>query len=142
MFNIVDSVMSMKLDLYRQHDTQNPDTGAILKEWNYVSTISCHAKGFISNSSTSRNGDRQSFDNRYKNEQLIEIRTNEKITIREKITNIRNSEGIVIWEELDYPTNTPTVFEVVGCTPVTDPFGNIMAYNSTVRRSENQQIGL
>ena len=142
MFNVIDAVMSMKLDIYRQSDTQNPDTGAIIKQWNYSSTVNCHAKGFISNSSTSRNGDRQQFDNKYKNEQLIEIRTIERLTIREKITNIRNKDNVVIWEELNYPTSTPTVFEVVGSTPITDPFGNIMAYNSTVRRSENQQIGL
>ena len=142
MFNLVDAVMSMKMDVYKQSDTQNVDTGAIVKKWNYSYTVSCHAKGFISNSSTSRNGDKQNLDTRYKNEQLVEIRTIDRLTIREKVTNIRNLENIVIWEELDYPTSTPTVFEVIGSTPIMDPFGNIMGYNSTIRRSENQQIDL
>ena len=44
--------------------------------------------------------------------------------------------------ELNYPTNTPTVFEVIGSTPVTDGFGTVIAYNSVVKRSENQTIGL
>ena len=140
MFDLVDAVMSMRLDVYRQSDTQNTDTGAIVKQWNYASTVNCHAKGFISNSSSVRTGDRQQFNNTYKNEQLLEIRTLDRLTIREKITNIRNLDNVVIWEELNYPTNTPTVFEVIGSTPLTDPFGNVMAYNSTVRRSENQQI--
>jgi hypothetical protein len=48
----------------------------------------------------------------------------------------------VIWTELDAPTETPTVFEVVGTTPITDPFGSVLGYNSTLKRSENQQIGI
>jgi hypothetical protein len=29
----------------------------------------------------------------------------------------------------------------MGTTPVTDPFGRVIAYNSSMKRSENQQIG-
>jgi hypothetical protein len=131
----------MKMDVYRQFDSQNPDTGAIIKEWHYYKTLPCHAKGVISNSATARSGDRQSFSNKYNNEQVIQIKTVEKITLREKITNITDKNNNVIWEELNFPTNTPTVFEVVGTTPVTDPFGTVIAYNSVLKRSENQQIG-
>ena len=72
---------------------------------------------------------------------MLQIRTSEKITLREKITNIRDKEGTVICEELNFPTNTPTVFEVMGITPMTDPLGGVLGYNSTVKRSENQTIG-
>ena len=142
MYNLVEAVFSMKMDIYRQLDTQDPDTGAIKKEWTYYKTVPCHAKGVISNSATARNGDRQVFDNRYRNDQVIEVRTTDRLTSREKATNIRNSEGTIIWAEIDFPTETPTVFEVVGTTPLTDPFGKILAYNSTMKRSENQIIGL
>ena len=81
-------------------------------------------------------------NNIYKNENFIQIRTIEKLNIRYKIKNIRNKDGKYIWTELNYPTETPTVFEVVGVTPITDPFGTIVAYNSTAKRSENQEIGL
>jgi hypothetical protein len=134
-------MLSMKMDVYRQFDSQNSETGALVKEWNYHKTIPCHAKGVISNSATARSGDRQSFSNKYDNEQVIQIKTVEKITLREKITNITDKNNNVIWEELNFPTNTPTVFEVVGTTPVTDPFGSVIAYNSVLKRSENQQIG-
>jgi len=30
---------------------------------------------------------------------------------------------------------------VVGVTPITDPFGRLIGYNSTLKRSENQQLG-
>jgi hypothetical protein len=142
MNNLIDSLMSMKLDVYRQIDSQDPNTGAIKKEWIFFKTVNCHAKGVISNSATSRGSDRQVFSNKYKNEQVVQIRTIDRLTAREKITNIRDSEDNIIWKELDFPTDSPTVFEVIGSTPITDPFGKTMGFNSSVMRSENQQIGL
>ena len=142
MNRIVEAVFSMKMDVYRQLEVQDTDTGAIKKEWTYYKTIPCHAKGVISNSATTRGSDKQVFDNRYKSDQMIEVRTSDRLTAREKATNIRNSDDLVIWTEIDFPSNTPTVFEVVGTTPLTDPFGKVLAYNSTMKRSENQIIGL
>ena len=141
MYDLIDSVLSMKMDVYRQFDTQNPDTGAIVKEWHYYKTIDCHAKGVVSNSATTRSSDKQIFDNKYVNDQIIQVRTVERVTAREKVTNIRDMAGNVIWIEINFPTETPTVFEVMGTTPITDPFGRVLAYNSAMKRSENQRIG-
>ena len=142
MQGIVDAVLLMKLDVYRQFDTQDPDTGAIKKEWHYYKTLQCHAKGLISNSSTSRSGDKQVFKNKYSKEQILQIRTAERLTSREKITNIRDNKNNPIWTEINFPSNTPTVFEISGTTPITDPFGKVIAYNSMALRSENQTIGI
>lgn len=141
MNDLIDSVLPMSLDVYRQFETQDPDTGAIVREWTYYKTIACHAKGVISNSATTRSSDKQIFSNKYTNDQIIQVRTSEKLTAREKVTNICDNEGNVIWNEINFPTETPTVFEVMGTTPVTDPFGRVIAYNSSMKRSENQQIG-
>ena len=141
MFDLIDSVLSMQLDVYRQTEIQDPDTGAIKREWNYHRTLDCHAKGVISNSATTRSSDKQVFSNKYMNDQIIQVRTSEKLTMREKVTNVRDAAGNVIWAESNFPTETPTVFEVIGTTPVTDPFGTVIAYNSSMKRSENQQIG-
>lgn len=140
--NIIEAVLPMMLDVYIQSDSQDPDTGAIIKEWNYAETIECYAKGVVSNSTSSRNNDKQAFDNRYSNNQMLEIRTIKKLNVRHKLTNIRNKDGEVIWTELNYPSDSPTVFEVIGTTPMTDPFGVTLAYNSVAKRSENQQIGI
>lgn len=140
--DIIEGVLPMRLDIYVQTDTQDINTGAILKEWNYIDSVDCYAKGIISNSTSARTGDRQNFDNRYRNEQMIQIRTIKKLNIRHKITNIKNKNGTYVWTELDYPSETPTVFEVTGVTPITDPFGDVLAYNTIAVRSENQQIGL
>ena len=140
--DLVESLLTMNLDVYRQFDSQDADTGAIKKEWQYQRTVSCHAKGVISNSATTRSSDKQIFSNRYLNDQIIQVRTVDRLTARDKITNIRDSNGNVIWSEINFPTETPTVFEVIGTTPITDPFGNVLGYNSSMKRSENQQIGL
>lgn len=142
MFQVVDAAFSMLMDVYKQTDNQDVNTGAIKKEWNYYKTVSCYAKGVISNTATARSGDRQIINNKYENTQIIEIRTTEKLSIRDKITNIRTEHGEIIWTELDFPSDTPTVFEVIGSTPMTDPFGDILAWNATLKRSDNQQIGL
>lgn len=142
MIDLVNSILVMKLDVYRQLDTQDPDTGEMKKEWQYYKTLDCHAKGTISNSATTRSTDRQSFSNKYVNEQNIQVRTSERLTAREKVTNIRDSNNNYIWTEINFPTETPTVFEVIGTTPITDPFGIVIGYNSSMARSENQQIGI
>lgn len=141
MNNLVDSIFNMKVDVYMQEDYQDPNTGGIKKSWIYQKTIPCFAKGMISNSSSARSGDNQSISTKYQNTQTIEIRTQTPITYRQKISNIKDSSNNVIWFELNYPNDTPTVFEIVSSTPITDPFGTLMAYNSVAKRSENQIIG-
>ena len=142
MSSAIKAVLSMKMDVYRQLDAQDSDTGALRKEWMYHRTVDCHVKGVISNSATTRSSDRQVFDNKYQNEQVIQVRTAERLIAREKVTNIRNMDGVYVWTEINFPTETPTVFEVVGTTPITDPFGRVVGYNTAMKRSENQQIGL
>lgn len=142
MNDLIQAVLSMKADVYRQSEIQDPDTGEMVRSWMYYKTVDCHAKGVISNSATTRSSDRQAFTNKYANEQTIQVRTAERLTHREKITNIRDSDGNVIWREINYPNDTPTVFEVIGTTPITDPFGQSIGYSSAMKRSENQQIGL
>jgi hypothetical protein len=142
MFEVVGAAFSMRMDVYKQSETQNQYTGALVKEWNYYKTMPCYAKGIISNAATARSGDRQVITNKYENTQVIELRTVTKVSMRDKVTNVRTEHGEVIWTELDFPTETPTVFEVIGSTPMTDPFGDVLAWNTTLKRSENQQIGL
>ncbi len=140
--DIVSSVLPMKLDIYVQSDTQDENTGAIKREWSYSTTIDCHVKSVIGNSTSVRGSDQQIINTKYKNEQTLQIRTINKLSLRQKITNIRNKDGKYLWTELDYPSDTPTVFEIVGTTPIMDPFGNLIGYSSSAKRSENQQIGI
>ena len=140
MFSIVDGLMSMKMDVYRQEEEQDPNTGALVKRFMFYKTLDCYARGVIQEN-VNRNLDKQTFGNTYINSQFIEVRTSERLNQREKIKDIRDANGEIIWYELNYPNNTGTVFEVVGSTPISDPFGGIVGYNASLKRSENQQIG-
>ncbi len=142
MIDLINSILNMKLDVYRQTDSQDEETGAIRKYWQFYKTLDCHAKGVISNSATTRTSDKQIMSNKYSFDQIIQVRTEEKLSLREKISNIRAADGRVIWQELDYPDETATVFEVIGTTPMTDPFGMIIGYNSSLKRSEVQRLEL
>jgi hypothetical protein len=138
--DLVGTILSMKVDIYVQQDTQDPDTGALKKLWVLDRTIPCFAKGNISNSSSGRGTDRQQYGTRYKDVESIQVRTAEFISHREKLVNIRSEKDQTLWFELNYPTNTPTVFEVFGNTPIMDPFGSVLGYNLMCQRSENQTI--
>jgi len=141
MYDLADSLLPFFMDVYVQADTQDESTGAMKREWQFTRTLPCSAKGHINNSSSRTAGDKQVLGNKYLNDQVLQVRTITRITLREKITNIRDAEGTVIWEETNFPNNTPTVFEVMGVTPITEPLGGVIGYNSTIKRSESQVIG-
>ena len=141
MFEVVDGLMTMKMDVYRQSEPQDPNTGAMIREFSYIKTIDCYARGVITET-RNRSNDSQKFSNKYSNNQYIEVRTSERLTARDKIKNIVDVNGKPIWYELNYPNDTDTVFDVVGTTPIAEPFGNVVGYNSSLQRAENQQIGI
>jgi hypothetical protein len=59
------------------------------------------------------------------------------ITKRDRVTNIANRKGIIIWREEEFD-NAPTVFDVQGVTPVVDPFGTLVEWTALLQRSEVQ----
>jgi hypothetical protein len=60
-----------------------------------------------------------------------------KISKRDRVTNVTNRKGIVVWREEEFD-NKPTVFEVLGVNPVFDPFGNHIENNILLQRAEVQ----
>ena len=141
MFDAADGLMTMKMDIYRQQEQQDSDTGAMKRQFFYIKTVDCYARGIISQSS-GKSSDNQKFSNKYSNNQYLEARTSDRLTARDKVKNIRDVNGNPIWYELNYPIDTSTVFDVVGTTPIADPFGNVVGYNSSLQRAENQQIDI
>jgi hypothetical protein len=60
------------------------------------------------------------------------------LTKRDRITSISNSAGAVIWEEEEMDGRPPTVFMVMGSTPVIDPFGNHIENTCLLQRAQVQ----
>lgn len=59
------------------------------------------------------------------------------LTKRDRITDIRNAAGILLWKEEEFD-DSATVFDVLGVTPVTDPFGNYIENSALLQRAEVQ----
>lgn len=67
---------------------------------------------------------------------------------RDRITNIRNAQtGEVLWKEEEtatYNSTTktytaqPTIFEVLGVTPITNPWGAVTEYSALLQRADVQ----
>ena len=66
MFDLVDGLMTMKMDVYRQTEQQDKDTGAMIREFSFIKTIDCYARGVITES-RNRSNDSQKFSNKYSN---------------------------------------------------------------------------
>ena len=59
------------------------------------------------------------------------------------ITNIRDANGTIIWDESAGPrAGKPTLYEIATFTAIAGPFGGVEFYRLVVRRSENQAIDL
>ena len=140
MKGIIATAMNMKMDVYDLVITQDEVTKSIIKKYLYVTTENCLARGYISDSSRSQ-GSSEKVGERYQNLDYLTIETQYKMSKTQRVTNIRNQKDEVIWFELiknNY--DTTTVYDVQGVTPVLDPFGNIISYNVSVKRSEVQKI--
>lgn len=62
---------------------------------------------------------------------------NTSITKRDRVTNIR-SHGEVVWSNEEADGNVPTVFNVMGVTPVLDPFARVLELSVLLQRAEVQ----
>jgi hypothetical protein len=57
---------------------------------------------------------------------------------RDRITNVSNAKGEIIWKEEEIQGAPATVFIVMGVTPVVDPFGNHIENTALIQRAQVQ----
>lgn len=138
--------------------TQDPDSGAIERVWvgsipddpdtpdidessnNYTLTnVKCEVKGVMSGGIRVA-GTTQRFDDIYENIEWLNSNwpKDANITKNDKVTNIRNYRGELIYSNEERREAGPTIFDVMGVTPVTDPFGQIVSQSVLLKRSEVQ----
>jgi len=64
-----------------------------------------------------------------------------EISKRDRVYNIRDPKtGVAIWKEEEFD-GEPTVFEVLGVTPILDPFGQHVENQALLQRAEVQTVG-
>ena len=134
---VVEAKYAMQLDLYRVQIDQDPNSGEIKRKWIYTETLPCLAKSIISSGVRSPSNDK-TVDSRYMVEEILKVMTLVKLPRNAKISNVRDLNGIVLWEEAEISGNPATIFDIVGSTPIIDGFGQILEYETTIQRSDIQ----
>ncbi len=131
---------------------QDPDSGAIERVWvpdedsdepgNQTLVINCMVRG-VTNGGIRVAGTTQRYSELYENIDWATMTFPKSVTLtkRDRITNISNSKGETIWTEEEMDGNPPTVFLVMGATPVVDPFGNHIENTALLQRAQVQTSG-
>jgi hypothetical protein len=129
-------------------NVQDPDTGEITKKWvvdvdaadgvETARTIDCMVRPVIANDSAvevfTSGGEVNVLE-------FVEMNfpAGVVLTNSDRITEIRNREGYLLWAEEksngDPTTFKGTVFDIVGIQPVIDPFGNHIENKAYMRRA-------
>ena len=129
---------------------QDPDSGALQHLWlaDDLSTplinegligVNCLVRGIVSPGARG-SGNTQMFNAKYENIEFVKITfpASVNITKRDRITNIRDSNGNILWIEEEANGSPATIFEVKGITPVINPFGKHVENGGLLTRAEVQ----
>ena len=135
---------------------QNEDSGAIERMWipddvstpnvneGFVGTvlnnISLIARGVIDGGIRVA-GTTERFSEIYENVDWVKATFPKGVplTKRDRVTNIRNKRGKeLIWREEELDGSPATIFNVMGVTPVLDPFGQLVEQNVLLQRASVQ----
>jgi hypothetical protein len=115
---------------------QDPDSGEIIRVWEpatdnpntpeiegNLQTFPCEARGIIDGGIRVA-GTTERFGDEYNAVDYVRISfpTWVNITRRDRVTNIRDAKGHILWKEEERQDGAATVFSVVGVTPVIAPF--------------------
>lgn len=138
-------------------ESQDPLTGDIVRVWvpatpddpstpdvnemTYDKT-KCLVRGIIVGGVRAA-GTIENWDDIYKNTEMVNMwfPATKIITQRDRIFNIRNSKGQVMWKEEETGVGgvfKSTVFDVLGVTPILDPFGNHIENYALLEKAEVQ----
>ncbi|QDH93921.1 hypothetical protein SEA_EVY_54 [Streptomyces phage Evy] len=128
---------------------QDPETGDIIRVWvpdedsdtpgNQTLTIKCIVRG-VTNGGIRVAGTTQRYSEVYENIDWATLAFPKGVILskRDRITNVSNSKGELIWREEEMEGSPATVFIVMGVTPVVDPFGNHIENTALIQRAQVQ----
>lgn len=132
---------------------QDEDSGEIIRKWQpnpvddpstpeieRLESFRCQARGIV-DGGIRVSGTTERFGSMYDNIDYVQITFSSRVKIskRDRITNIRGPRGEIIWREEEHPDAPPTVFNVMGVTPIVDPFGIHIENFALLERAEVQQ---
>jgi len=137
--SIITSIMNMSAEVYVQQNFQDPDTGAVSREWVYDHTIQCKIEPIKSRGTNSK-GDNKIFgannnaQGGYDENLMLKVKCLELLSKRWRLNYIKSSDNKQVFVEIDRYGNPDSVFEVSASHAVLDPFGKVSYYEATVHR--------
>lgn len=133
---------------------QDPISGAVKRNWvasdpDVVTVVTedipCMVEGIVDGGIRVA-GTTERFSNVYENIDWARMTfpKNVMISKRDRITNVRNAlTGEIIWKEEELSTlnsgqysSPATTFDVLGVTPITNPYGQVTEYVALLQRAE------
>lgn len=131
---------------------QNVDSGAIEKFWvvgkvdvsgyaDALENVPVLARGVL-NAGLVGAGDTEKFGDIYQNIDWVKMQFPAwaDITVRDRVTSIRDQKGNVIWRDTTIQDSPPMEFDVMGITPIVNPFGQANEYTALLKRAEVQNV--
>jgi hypothetical protein len=130
---------------------QDPDSGEIIRVWQpgdggsstptptddtVLESFECIARGIVDGGIRVA-GTTERFGDLYENVDYVSmtVPAGVRISKRDRVTNIRNKRGIVLWRD-EESDGGPTIFNVLGVTPIPDPWGDLIEQRVMLERAE------
>ena len=135
--SVIQSIMNMSADIYKQQNKQSSSSGTVRREWVYDRTVRCKIEPLKSSGGGNRY-DNKRFDigkhNEYDEKLQLKMKVIVPMSKRWRIHSIRSNDGKQIFFEIDRYDTPDTIFEVTASHAVLDPFGRISYYEVTLQR--------
>lgn len=149
MLGLTSGRYNMRADVYSQTVVdpvtgdpvyEQDESGAIDRIWDVTGnpndniadpiTIKCIARG-ISGGGIRVVGSTERWGNEFEDVEWVKLQTNARLSKGDRVGNIRGSNGRLAWKD---DLGQPIVFDVLGATPILDPFGQLLEYDCLLQR--------
>lgn len=139
--SIMGSIMNMTADIYEQEYSQDKNTGAVLRNWEYSKTIKCKIEPIKVGGASTRTDNKVfkgGIEGDYSEKLQLRIKCTELLSKRWRVENVRSSDNKSIFVEIDRLGEPDTIFEVTSSHATLDPFGKIAYYEAVLLRVQVQ----
>lgn len=133
---ITSSQFTMLVDIKSEVVVQDKLSGSIQKTF-VLTDPNQKCKAVSAAGDKSLNVSTQTFGELYNEDDWVAVIVGPSVNVSKssQVTNIRDANGTVVWEEED---GDPTVFNVLGIVPKMNPFGVVVEKKLIVNRAESQ----
>jgi hypothetical protein len=139
--SFMSSVMSMKADIYKQQNVQDPNTKAVIRQWVYDRTIQCRIEPVKVKGASTRTDNKNfgtGIQGDYNEKVQLRMKCMELLSKRWRVENIRSSDGRKVFVEIDKIDTPDTKFEITASHAILDPFAKIAYYEAVLLRVQVQ----